>query len=171
MGIGSHSRIENSYESRRRALRNAVDSQMQKNKKAQERKERFLKKNGLKKSDRVGICSQCNRAMSKKMADTQIENKREMAPICMACIMGVPRKPLKTKVGLSLGKSSSYHDMMHQKKEEDREKRWDNWNEKKKEGIEYCRSCYDRRGIFIKKTLYAGGRYHCGKCGFIKSSI
>ena len=38
------------------------------------------------------ICSQCNKRMKKSLADKQIENKRENAPICQACIMGFPRK-------------------------------------------------------------------------------
>lgn len=38
------------------------------------------------------ICSQCKHNMRKDIADAQIENKRENAPICMSCIMGYKRK-------------------------------------------------------------------------------
>lgn len=41
---------------------------------------------------RYAICSQCKRPMRKSTADIQITNKRENAPICIACIMGVKRK-------------------------------------------------------------------------------
>lgn len=37
-------------------------------------------------------CSQCKKMMDKKIADLQIENKRENAPICTACICGAKRK-------------------------------------------------------------------------------
>lgn len=37
-------------------------------------------------------CSKCKQPMNKKIHDEQIKNKRENAPICVACIMGVPRK-------------------------------------------------------------------------------
>lgn len=37
-------------------------------------------------------CSQCQRGMRKDIAEIQIENKRENAPICQACIMGYTRK-------------------------------------------------------------------------------
>lgn len=43
------------------------------------------------------ICSQCARGMDRDMAAAQIENKRENAPICMACIMGYARRPLGQK--------------------------------------------------------------------------
>ena len=43
--------------------------------------------------DGYSICSQCKLGMKKPMADEQLKNKRENAPICMACIMGIPRKP------------------------------------------------------------------------------
>lgn len=44
------------------------------------------------KNEGTSICSQCKHLMSKHMADQQIANKRENAPICMACIMEKPRK-------------------------------------------------------------------------------
>lgn len=40
---------------------------------------------------RTTDCSQCLRRMSKYTADEQIKNKREFAPICVACILGKPR--------------------------------------------------------------------------------
>lgn len=43
---------------------------------------------------RTVLCTQCNRSMSKYTADQQIENKRDNAPICVACIIGKPRKVL-----------------------------------------------------------------------------
>lgn len=39
-------------------------------------------------------CSQCKRGMDRHIAKLQKENKRENAPICMACIAGIPRRPL-----------------------------------------------------------------------------
>lgn len=41
----------------------------------------------------LSICSQCNLRIRKDIADAQIENKIENAPICVSCIMGTPRKP------------------------------------------------------------------------------
>lgn len=38
------------------------------------------------------ICSQCKKAMRPDIAKIQIENKRENAPICFACIQGYKRK-------------------------------------------------------------------------------
>lgn len=43
---------------------------------------------------RTVLCTQCQRSMSKYTADQQLENKREFAPICVACICGIPRKNL-----------------------------------------------------------------------------
>lgn len=40
----------------------------------------------------VATCSQCKHKMKKSTADQQIENKRENAPICVACILGNDRK-------------------------------------------------------------------------------
>lgn len=37
-------------------------------------------------------CPKCKKPMSKKMADAQVENKREGGVECMACIMGRPRR-------------------------------------------------------------------------------
>lgn len=37
-------------------------------------------------------CSQCKGNMRSDLAKLQIENNRENAPICMACIMGYKRK-------------------------------------------------------------------------------
>ena len=38
------------------------------------------------------ICTQCEKPMKKSLGDTQIENKRENAPICIPCCMGWKRK-------------------------------------------------------------------------------
>lgn len=48
-------------------------------------------KNALKQTT---ACSKCKRKFDKRLADAQIANKREDAPICIPCIMGVKRKPL-----------------------------------------------------------------------------
>lgn len=40
----------------------------------------------------TSTCSKCERKMQKRIADIQIENKRENAPICIPCIMGNKRK-------------------------------------------------------------------------------
>lgn len=37
-------------------------------------------------------CSQCKKPMRPDIAKIQLENKRENAPICFACIMGYERK-------------------------------------------------------------------------------
>lgn len=42
-------------------------------------------------------CSKCKRGMDKYLAKMQKENKREYAPICIPCILGIPRKPLQNK--------------------------------------------------------------------------
>lgn len=38
-------------------------------------------------------CSQCHMPMKRSIADIQIENNRENAPICIGCIMGYDRTP------------------------------------------------------------------------------
>ena len=43
---------------------------------------------------RLMRCSQCKRSFDAKIGNQQIENKRENAPICIPCIMGIPRKKL-----------------------------------------------------------------------------
>jgi recombinational DNA repair protein RecR len=49
-------------------------------------------KNALAHFKRKGAtCSQCKRPMRPDVARIQIENKRENAPICFACIMGYKR--------------------------------------------------------------------------------
>lgn len=42
----------------------------------------------------LSVCSQCKRKMRKDIADIQITNKRENAPICIPCIIGIPRKEI-----------------------------------------------------------------------------
>lgn len=42
-------------------------------------------------SSKYAICTQCKGKMRKDIGDIQIENKRENAPICFACIEGKPR--------------------------------------------------------------------------------
>lgn len=44
------------------------------------------------------LCSKCNQSMDGKIANTQKVNKRENAPICVACIMGFTRVPRKEKI-------------------------------------------------------------------------
>lgn len=42
-------------------------------------------------------CSKCKRGMRNDIAQMQIDNKRENAPICVPCILEKPRKELKIK--------------------------------------------------------------------------
>lgn len=46
-------------------------------------------------------CSQCHMLMKKSIADAQIENNRENAPICLGCIMGYTRTPPRCGTKLS----------------------------------------------------------------------
>lgn len=62
-----------------------------------------IKKSGAKRNfvNRVKptvLCTQCTHKMAKDMADKQLFYGRENAPICMACIMGVKRVPVKEKI-------------------------------------------------------------------------
>ena len=50
-------------------------------------------------------CSMCKHMMSKATADLQIENKRENAPICVACILGKPRKEKGTSKWANIHKT------------------------------------------------------------------
>ena len=60
------------------------------------KKEKYNKRAGFKKYLVSTIeCSQCHRKMKASIGLAQIENKRENAPICIPCIMGIPRKPLE----------------------------------------------------------------------------
>jgi hypothetical protein len=65
------------------------------------------------------LCSQCKRGMKKTTADIQIENKRENAPICIACIMGIKRKPKAQAVAEVRGKYSkkTYKQLLKVKKQ------------------------------------------------------
>ena len=58
-----------------------------------DRKKEWHKNNkrGFKGIWNLSYCSLCKKGMRKDLAKAQIENKRENAPICMACIMGYTR--------------------------------------------------------------------------------
>lgn len=43
-------------------------------------------------------CSQCARGMKKSLADKQYEFKRENAPICIPCCIGIKRRPLEQNI-------------------------------------------------------------------------
>lgn len=51
-------------------------------------------KNPFGKGPQTSVCTQCERKMLKTVADLQIKNQRENAPICVPCILGLKRKPL-----------------------------------------------------------------------------
>lgn len=79
-----------------RELNKRVDA-LEKRKLKYEKHKRDMARNGKfgpGAMSRTVLCTQCNRSMSKYTADQQIENKRDNAPICVACICGIPRKVL-----------------------------------------------------------------------------
>ena len=47
---------------------------------------------------KLSLCTQCNRPFDRFLAEKQIENKRENAPICIPCITGIKRKTLENKL-------------------------------------------------------------------------
>lgn len=51
-----------------------------------------LKRKSLFRKGKATPCSQCTFGMDSHMAEQQIANKRENAPICMSCILGKPRR-------------------------------------------------------------------------------
>ena len=59
-------------------------------KKKHNRRLGMMKKGFLK----IAKCTKCQRGMDGHLAKLQIQNKREDAPICIPCIMGIKRKPL-----------------------------------------------------------------------------
>lgn len=92
MGIGATNRIENSGKAYKYQFRGAVvkkDHEMQRN--ARRKRIGFLKHMHYK----AAKCSKCHRGMDWKIAKLQIQNKRENAPICVPCILGIPRRPLE----------------------------------------------------------------------------
>lgn len=104
MSINSRNGVGNGYRARRAAF-NGMVSDFMRVKRGKARKALEWKRdNNLCAS--YATCSQCKRAMDSNMAHKQRENKRENAPICMACIMGYKRKPL-IKV---------YHELFKKKK-------------------------------------------------------
>ncbi len=92
MSINDRNSTLNGYGDRRRYIDGLVGDYNAKIRGGKKRQNTWKRNHGMGGSS--VICSQCGRHMAKHMADQQIENKRENAPICMACIMGVPRKPL-----------------------------------------------------------------------------
>lgn len=43
-------------------------------------------------------CSQCKRGMKASLGKQQIENKKEYAPICIPCCIGIPRRPIEKNI-------------------------------------------------------------------------
>ena len=91
MPIGSTSTIFNDQRDSRKIMKALVRDKEAEN---IARSKRGI--SGILKRQKIGtmICSQCKRSMRKDWGEIQIANKRENAPICMACIMGYKRKPL-----------------------------------------------------------------------------
>lgn len=89
MGVSSTNRIINPGKEYARAVKDAV-------KKYDARKNKIATKTrGFRGIWNLAKCSKCQRGMRKDIADAQIENKRENAPICIPCIMGQDRAPLE----------------------------------------------------------------------------
>jgi hypothetical protein len=85
MGVGQTGRIIN-YD-----VRVVVDALVERyNRKQKARQQNNFKKFLL----ATATCSQCKRKMRKDIADEQIKNNRENAPICVPCIMGIKRRPM-----------------------------------------------------------------------------
>ena len=95
MAINNSRRILNYRELQNRALKKAVRDRLTKLEANQTTLKKAKKKLFLIKLTK---CSQCKRGMEKRIADLQIENKRENAPICVPCILGIKRKPLMKSI-------------------------------------------------------------------------
>lgn len=80
----------NTQSTKKRQLYSDLKLIEQKKKHAQERSKQWKQRN-----KKPILCTQCKLSMDRDMAKAQIENKRENAPICMACIMGSGRKRAK----------------------------------------------------------------------------
>lgn len=91
MSINSRNAVGNGYRARRLALSGLVSDFMYQKRGKAKRALAWKREHGYMP---VSTCSQCKRPMDGHMAKMQKENKRENAPICMACIMGYKRKPL-----------------------------------------------------------------------------
>lgn len=87
MGIGATNRIIDP----RRAVGQLVAIHEAEKRKRSRTKSRRNLKHFLQATSK---CTKCTRGMSKKIADLQLENKREDAPICIPCILGIARRPL-----------------------------------------------------------------------------
>ncbi len=95
MSIGNTNSIYNSEHQRKKQLDFAVRDKLAKKHSAQKRLRRSW---GERFHLKPATCSQCKRGMDKKIAKLQIENKRENAPICIPCIIGIKRRPLSEVV-------------------------------------------------------------------------
>lgn len=85
MGIGATNRIIDPGEAYARKLNLLV--------KEKEREDRISRKRSfIEVGKKLMLCSQCQRWFDAKIGKAQIENKRENAPICIPCIMGIPRR-------------------------------------------------------------------------------
>ncbi len=98
--VNSTGRVMNPYRQYAIAVKQAVAKY--------ESKKEWKKNNprGFKGIWKLAKCSMCKRGMRKDIAVLQIENKRENAPICMACIMGYKRKDPKD-AGMSKWKTKT----------------------------------------------------------------
>lgn len=87
MSINQTTKIIPSWQSQINRLANRKIAIDRNYKKAYKRKEEQYEKG-------ITKCSQCEQNMMKYIADIQIENNRENAPICVACILGKKRKTI-----------------------------------------------------------------------------
>jgi hypothetical protein len=92
MGVGQTGRIIE-----RADFRTALNTAVETYERRKEYKRRKNFKTVFHNMINLAICSQCKRKMRKDIANAQIENKRENAPICIACILGKPRKAIPAK--------------------------------------------------------------------------
>lgn len=89
MSISSSNRIENSPKMRKFYFEKDVKAKLDKMDKGVRKKRMGFHKLMRRKS---ATCTQCKRGMDTHLAKTQKQNKRENAPICIPCILGIKRK-------------------------------------------------------------------------------
>ena len=93
-------------------LRIAVKEVKIRHYKNEKNKQRYAERMGNFKNHTME-CSQCHHLMKKSIALAQIENKRENAPICVACIMGIPRsKDPKKSLDFKSGRMDAFKDFV-----------------------------------------------------------
>ena len=94
MSVSSTNSLYNTPKQRKHAFESAVKDKMIKHNNRFKAYKRMLKKNN---KFKLCICTQCKRYMDGYLGNKQKENKRENAPICIPCILGIKRKPLELK--------------------------------------------------------------------------